>query len=90
MLGEYWPYRKLGTTGQLNRQELIAAASRCLEHTMTQQVKSGTSAHRALDCFQVADLAFQSGTPGQRQSGPTRGQVTPQPTDENPANLKRR
>jgi hypothetical protein len=50
---------------------------------MTQQVKSGTPAHRALDCFQVADLPFhRAGTPGQRQSGPNRGQVTLQPTDE--------
>src|SRR3954471_19789091 len=50
---------------------------------MTQQVKSGTPAHRALDCFQVADLPFhRAGTPGQRQSGSHRSQVTPQPTDE--------
>src|SRR3954452_14885744 len=55
MADEAWPFRKVGATGQLNGQELIAAASRCLENTMPQQVKSGTSAHGALDCLQVAD-----------------------------------
>ncbi len=48
-----------------------------------QKVKSGMPAHGVLGWFQVADLSFhRSGTPGQRQSGPNRGQVTPQPTDE--------
>jgi hypothetical protein len=50
---------------------------------VTQQVKSGTPAHRALNCFQMADLPFhRSGTPRQRQSSSHRSQVSPQPADK--------
>ena len=50
----------------VERTDLPAPASRCLENTMTQQVKSGTPTHRALDCLQVADLPFhRAGTPRQ-------------------------
>ena len=50
---------------------------------MTQQVKSGTPAHRALDRLQATDLSFhRAGTPGQRQGSPHRCQVTPQSTGE--------
>jgi hypothetical protein len=59
---------------------LAVPASCGFEDAMAQQVKSGTSAHRALDRFQAADLSFhRAGTPRQRQARPDRRQNRPLP-----------
>jgi hypothetical protein len=64
-LGIFEVHPQTRCNGSAEQTDLPAPASCCLENAMTQQVESGTPAHRALDCFQVADLSFhRSGTPG--------------------------
>jgi hypothetical protein len=66
--------------GSASPTNLAVPASCGFEDAMAQQVKSGTSAHRALDRFQAADLSFhRAGTPRQRQARPDRRQTRPLP-----------
>src|SRR3954466_14553539 len=71
-LGEVkWVHPHSRCIGSTLSSSLTVAASCGFEDAMAQQVKSGTSAHGALDRLQAADLPFhRTGTPRQRQAPP--------------------